>query len=80
MRRSEFDPLQLYVCDCTRSPSGSATSVPTYKCTRFKDYLGFNICDRFFRASLTPYLLTSVQVSLKINDLGHGGSRAGGMG
>ena len=43
LRRSEFDPLQLCVCNCTRSPSGSATSVPPYKCTRFKDYLGFTI-------------------------------------
>ena len=28
LRRSEFDLLQLCVCNCTRSPSGSATSVP----------------------------------------------------
>ena len=62
LRHSEFDLLQLCVCNCTRSPSGSATSVPPYKCTRFKDYFGFKFCDRFFQASLTPYLLTSVQV------------------
>ncbi len=28
LRHSEFDLLQLCVCNCTRSPSGSATSVP----------------------------------------------------
>ena len=48
LRHSEFDLLQLCVCNCTRSPSGSATSVPPYKCTRFKDYFEFVIAIEFF--------------------------------
>ena len=48
LRHSEFDLLQLCVCNCTRSPSGSATSVPPYKCTRFKDYFEFVIAIDFF--------------------------------
>ena len=59
LRHSEFDLLQLCVCNCTRSPSGSATSVPPYKCTRFKDYFEFVIA---INSSVLRSLRTFLQV------------------